>query len=118
MYSESEINRAKKRVKKKKDFYKHLQSYLAVNIIFFFVAGWSWRFPAMFWGIGIVSHYFSIWGMPGSGQGSTEWEEKEVERELKKMKKHKTGSSSSNPDIDEKLELKQMDPRYKDSDFV
>ncbi len=118
MYSESEIKQAKKRVKQKKEFFRHLQSYLAVNIVFLFVAGWSWRYPAMFWGIGLISHYFAVFGMPGSGKGGSEWEQAEVEKELKKMKKTKFNSPSSSMDIDEKLELKQMDRRYNDSDFV
>lgn len=118
MYSKSEIKQAKKRVKQKKGFLWHLQSYLVVNLVFLFVAGWGWRYPAMFWGIGLISHYFAIYGMPGSGQGGSDWEKEEMEKELRKIKKSTNGRPSSTMDIDEKLELKQMDRRYNDSDFV
>jgi hypothetical protein len=119
MYSDREIKEAKKRVKKKKDFYGHLMVYLAVNLVFLFITRGGWRFVSLFWGIGLASHFFSVFGIPGTGQGSDEWEQQEVEKELRKMKKRNQGPKVSNSkDLDEKLELRQMDRRYDDSDFV
>lgn len=120
MHSEEDIKKAKKRVKLKKGFYAHLQSYIAVNTVFLFVSGFSWRYVAMFWGIGLASHYFSVFGMPGTGQGGKDWESKELERELKKMGKNSPfkSKSSSSTDLDEKLDLKEIERRYNDTDFV
>ena len=120
MHSEEDIEKAKKRVKQKKGFYSHLQSYIVVNTVFLFVAGFSWRYTILFWGIGLASHYYSVFGMPGTGQGSKDWESKEIEKELKKMGKNKTYRSkpSKSADIDEKLDLKEIERRYNDTDFV
>jgi len=120
MNSEEDIEKAKKIVKKKKGFYSHLQAYIVVNTVFLFVAGFSWRYTILFWGIGLASHYYSVFGMPGTGQGSNDWESKELERELKKMDKNKryTSKPSDRVDLDEKLDLKEIERRYNDNDFV
>ena len=63
----------------------HIRDRLDVQRVM--VVVWLATFPAMFWGIGLISHYFAVFGMPGSGKGGSEWEQAEVEKELKKMKK-------------------------------
>ncbi len=117
---------AKKIVRKKKRFYRHLGSYLAVNTVMFLVVlfqegSLNWLVPASFWGIGLFIHYTSVFGFPGrKGLGGTEWEQREIVKEMHKMA----------PDIDfelpklkddEELELKEVKTIrniWNDSDLV
>ena len=114
---------AKKKVKAKKGFYGHLSSYLAVNTMMFIVVysngeGMDWAIPAFMWGMGLVIHYFSVFGLPGIGDfNGKEWEQKEISKELRKQ-----GYDINEYDIiDESLELPEMRrvPReVSDEDFV
>ncbi len=118
---------AKKIVKKKKGFYRHLGAYIAVNVVMFCViffqeGTFEWLFPASFWGIGLFIHYTSVFGFPGrSGLGGSEWEQREIEKEMKKL-----GASDDfdMPELidDDELELKEMKPiqkdKWNDSDLV
>lgn len=113
---------AKKRVRQKKRFYRHLSAYIMVNTVMFFVTffqgeGFGWLVPMMFWGIGLGTHYFSVFGFPGVGAyGSSEWEEKEIKKELEKR-----GYEMPNPAGDEELELKEfkeLREEYRDEDLV
>ena len=81
---------AKKRVKRKKGFYRHLAVYAIINTVMFFVVfldggTFEWLFPMAFWGIGLAIHYFGIFGLPGTGIGGTEWEARELSKEMDKM---------------------------------
>lgn len=75
---------ARKQARKEKEFYGHLATYLVVNAIFLTMnllsdPGNLWFFwPLLGWGIGIVSHATSVFGLPGLGQS---WEERRI-REL------------------------------------
>ena len=112
---------AKKRVKRKKGFYQHLAVYLVINTLFFCIVlfnggGFNWLYPASFWGIGLAIHYFGVFGLPGSERvGGTDWETKELRKELEKM----GGSFEDLPE--EELELKELKRQKKgwdDSDLV
>lgn len=82
---------ARKRVKEKKDFYKHLSTYMTMGLFFFALNmvtnPWNWWFywPMLGWGIGLTSHYFKVFGFPGTEGYSEQWEEKEIEREMRRM---------------------------------
>lgn len=110
---------AKKRVKLKKEFYHHLLSYLAVNIVMFFVVffnsgGFSWLMPACFWGIGLLSHYFKAFGFPGVGVfDSEEWEENEIKKEIAKQKRKYERILEV-----EELELRELSKNYRTEDLV
>ncbi len=112
---------AKRRVKRKKAFYKHLTFYLIVNGVFFFITlfntgTFNWLYPAAFWGIGLVSHYFSVFGLPGTDRvGGTDWEAKEIRKEIEKM-----GGTYEDlpPDELELKELKKQKQGWDDSDLV
>ena len=111
-----QYKKAKKIVNKKKGFYYHLLSYLAVNVFLLLVSEGD-SFPVVFaWGIGIVFHYFAVFGMPFTGVGSDEWKDREIQKEMKRLNKKE--GSKGNWNIDDHLELKELDERYKDSDFV
>lgn len=82
---------AKKQVKLKKGFYRHLASYIIIGI-FFFVMNMTtdpnelwFQFPMMAWGIGLAFHYLGVFGFPFIGALDSTWEAKEIERELEKM---------------------------------
>ena len=72
---------ARKQARKEKEFYGHLASYLVVNAFFAAVnlltdPGSIWFiFPMLGWGVGLVSHAASVFGLPGLGHS---WEERRV----------------------------------------
>ncbi len=109
---------ARRRVAEKAKFYKHLYFYLIFNGIFFIMALFRGRpfMPltvAIFWGIGVMFHYLKVFGIPGSGILSKEWEDREINKEIHRMK-----GESKDLSPDEKMELKELRKNYDDSDLV
>lgn len=96
--SNERYNIAYKKVKRIKGFYSHLQIYLIVNVIIiisnlnrdFFRGGaqdsglleWHTYSTALFWGIGLLAHGFSVFGRDIFF--SNEWEEKKIQKILDK----------------------------------
>ena len=83
---------AKRRVAKKKGFYKHLGIYIIVGLFFYAMNMvtdpndlWFF-FPLLPWGVGLGIHYLSVFGLPGTDILSKEWEEKQMEEELSRLK--------------------------------
>ncbi len=80
---------ARKRVKQKKGFFVHFAVYLSVGLFFFlmnlatFDGEWWFFFPLLPWGVGLGIHYLVTFGFPGSGVLSREWEDKEMQKELR-----------------------------------
>lgn len=122
MYSKDEIQMAKKKVKKKKEFYEHLMAYVTVNIGLLLLnlltsPGSLWfYFPMLGWGIGLMFHYVDVFGIPGFGMLDKDWEEREMESELRKMRN--LDSPQLPEEKEPELELKEMRKNYDDSDFV
>ena len=122
MYSKDEIKLAKKKVKKKKEFYEHLMAYVTVNIGLLLLnlltsPGRLWfYFPMLGWGIGLMFHYVDVFGIPGFGMLDKDWEEREMESELRKMRN--TNASKLTGGNESELELKELRKNYDDSDFV
>ena len=110
MEEQSTYQQARERVKKKKAFYQHLGVYIIVMGFLFalnmLTTPWvPWfLFPGLGWGVGLALHYFYLFGWPFSGAGSPEWEERQVEKEVKKLKRQ--SPSSPDPGEEERLELK------------
>ncbi len=128
MYSKDEVQAAKKRVKKKKEFYHHLVSYVSVNVFLIFLnlltsptELWFY-FPMMGWGIGLLFHYVDVFGIPGFGMLDREWEKREIDLELRKMKENSPArlEDGKSQELNEKeeMELKELRKNYNDSDFV
>ena len=131
MASDYHIRKAKKRVKAKKGFYFHFASY-AIVITFLFIMNRltspyeNWFiYPALSWGVGIAFHYIGVFGIPGIGTLSKDWEDQEIEKELRKMGQNqevlelpKRKKSRNELDMDDHLELKEMRKNYDDSEFV
>lgn len=139
--------KAKKKVKAKKEFYKHLSAYVSVisvlAIINIFTSPFHFWFiyPAMGWGIAIVFQYFDVFGIPGipsGGNPTQEWEEEEIEKEVNRMrrtKRYSTPPPSTDevvPELEEDIvpdppapedelelkEFKKLRKDWDDTDFV
>lgn len=116
----------RKRVKRKKNFYRHLGAYLIVVGGFYLlkiVAIWGpgphpHQIIGLFWGIGLAFHFFKIFGLPGVGTLDEKWEEEEFRKEIQQFYL-KTGYK---PEADqEELELpnlKRSGKYYRDEDLV
>ncbi|MBK9014910.1 MAG: 2TM domain-containing protein [Saprospiraceae bacterium] len=91
MHTEEEFLKAKKRVKAKKAFYQHLMSYAIVNLFLLALnlitsPGSLWFvFPMLGWGVGLAFHYVDVFGIPGFDILSKEWEERQLEQELRQQ---------------------------------
>ena len=111
MDTQDNYRRARKRVEEKKKFYKHLSTYVIMSGFFFVLnmvtspGAWWWYWPVLGWGIGIANQYFRVFGWPGSGIGSTEWEDQEMEKEMRRMEERQRPFV----DIDDHLELKELE---------
>jgi hypothetical protein len=127
MYTPDDIQKAKKRVKSKKDFYQHLMAFVIVNFFLFLLNMLTSPFtlwfvyPTLGWGVGLAFHYVEIFGVPGFNILSKEWEEKEIDSELRKMKadhyKAPKKPLSNEESLDE-LELKELRKNYDESELV
>ena len=116
--------KAKDRVKKKKEFREHLQAFIIVNLIMLGM-GWmfgfynAWLMVIFFWGIGLVFHYGDVYGIPGFGNDE-DWEAKEMERELQRMEKEEAGDEILGPDdiLDLETPVPEKAPKYNEEDLV
>lgn len=89
--SDQKLVNAKRKVKNMKGFYIHTAVYVFVNI--FIIAGcytdnpqsWNTSEPymtALFWGIGLLAHGFSVFGQ--NFIFGRDWEEKQIQTILNK----------------------------------
>ena len=81
MESDERYRRAKRRVRVLKGFYIHLATYIGVIALLLLIdfltgGGWWFYWPLLGWGIGIIAHAFTVFGIKGF-LGS-EWEEKKT----------------------------------------
>ncbi len=73
--------KARKQVRREREFYGHLASYLICNAFFVVLnlltsPGAIWFvFPMLGWGIGLAAHAASVFGLPGRGR---DWEARRV----------------------------------------
>ncbi|GIV31367.1 MAG: hypothetical protein KatS3mg029_0718 [Saprospiraceae bacterium] len=117
---------ARRRVQRKAKFYKHFYIYVTVVAIMFILTlfrGRPYAFlpVAFFWGIGLIFHYFKVFGIPGSGVLSEEWEEREMQKEYKRLQRllGKRQDPGAEPlTEEEELELRELQKRYDDSELV
>ncbi len=110
--SHQKYKEAKKRVKTKKEFYEHITVYAVMSVFFFMLnaltsfGDWWFYWPILGWGIGVLFHYFEVFGFPGIPEMSKEWEERQIQQELKKLEK-RNSSPGLEDDFDE-LELREI----------
>ncbi|MFN7118636.1 MAG: 2TM domain-containing protein, partial [Saprospiraceae bacterium] len=64
----NEYEKARKRVRARKEFYQHLTSYVVMGIFFFLLnavtsfGAWWFYWPLLGWGIGVLLPYFYVFG--------------------------------------------------------
>lgn len=119
--------KAQKRVQAKKRFYKHLGTYLVMGVFFFVLnfltspGAWWFYWPMLGWGIGVAMQYVNVFGFPGSGLGSPDWEERELEKEMRRLSPEDKRKAS---DMDDYLELREVEVKkepqsnYREDDLV
>jgi 2TM domain len=107
---------ARRQVKKKKAFYRHLSVYLVMGGFFYVLnmmtnPGHLWFYwPMLGWGLGLAMQYVTVFGIPGIVEEMDDnWEQKEIEKELKKMKNRANAPTRSTED--EQLELRKLEKR-------
>ncbi len=88
MDEQARYDRARKRVEELREFYRHLVTYLVVNAFLFALnkltsPGHDWFiWPLLGWGIGIVIHAASVFGIGRLwGEG---WEERKIQEIMDK----------------------------------
>lgn len=87
---ESKIHReARRQVRKKVRFFNHLKFFFIANIFLFLLRMGGVGFHLfgfiqfiLVWGLGILGHYIDVFGLPGNGLLSKDWEEREFEKEV------------------------------------
>ncbi|MCP2727637.1 2TM domain-containing protein [Limnofasciculus baicalensis] len=90
MESDEKYRRAKRRVAAIKGFYIHLIAYIAVITLLFFIdfltpGGWWFYWALLGWGIGIIAHALTIFGI--TGLFGSDWEEKKIAELMNKTNK-------------------------------
>ena len=82
---------ARERVNEKKGFYTHLAAYIVVNIMLILIwwftgHGFPWFiFPLGGWWIGLLFHCLGVFVF--SQHGTSDWERRQMEKEMEKIKK-------------------------------
>lgn len=121
------LRKAKKRVKQKKDFFTHAGVMIVVSIFLLFLSIFIGRqegrfmltemlIPIAAMALSVAIHYVSVWGIPGVGHIGDDWEAKELEKEYLRLKR--LSDTKKNLSDEEYLELRELELRYKDEDFV
>jgi len=114
--------KAKKRVKDKRRFYTHVISWAIMSVFFIllniFTSNFFWAiFPILGWGIMLAFHGIRVF----STVYGDVWEEREIEKEMEKLKRNENFRTQYQDDDYEKLSLKEIPKQAKgmrDSDFV
>ena len=121
MTEDIKYKEARKRVKRKKDFYEHLTTYIIISV--FLVAlnmitspGRYWfHWPVLGWGMAVLFNYLDVFGVPGIGPMDKEWEDKAIQEEMDKMDREDRPNSNkalpSPKKPKERLELPQLEKR-------
>ena len=91
MSEENLYNRAEKRVDEKIGFYRHLYSFIVVNVILLVInilfsrGEWWFYWVTFFWGIGLVSHFIKTFIV--FDKFDEKHRESMIEKEMEKMRK-------------------------------
>ncbi len=128
MTDPDKLKKAKQKVLMKKAWYYHLIIFFIINAILFFInaatGGPPWFFiPIISWALGgLLPHYLIAFGLPAFGILTTEWEQKQLDAELRKLEAKKGKKAlpdgASRDEMDERLELKELQKEYDDEDLV
>lgn len=132
MENEKIYQEATNKVKGKKGFFYHLFAYVCIigmlYAIMYFEANGNLLpiiIVALSWGIGIITHYFKTFGTEHLDIFgiSPDWEEKELEKEVEKLKRKRALRERIKEEKDrlddlERLDLKEMEKRPSDDEFL
>jgi len=112
--SNNNYEKAKKKVKQKKEFLEHLNTYAGVMVVLFVInvflargRGFWMIYPMMGWGVGLLIHYLSVFGFPGLRPIDDEWEEEEIQKEMERQQKQGNSHKSEMED-EETLDLPEI----------
>ncbi len=117
--TEKELYRkAKKKVRQKKGFYIHFGVYCLIVLLIYFINNHMdmdpfqyWIIPALAWGTGILAHFIGVFGLPWQHAGE-DWEEKETEKEMRKLERRQGFTPQRDEDNitvpEDRLELKEF----------
>lgn len=123
MYTdESRYREARKRMKIKQEFYRHLGTYFVMSLFFFLLnavtsfGNWWFYWPMLGWGLAVLFHYVDVFGIPGVEPMSSEWEERQIREEMKRLEAEegRPGRQRSRTD-EEQLELKPLERKKQDA---
>lgn len=132
MKDEDIYNKAAKKVKAKKGFFLHFIAYACIIGMLYAIMHFENNgeilpviIVGLSWGIGLASHYFTVFGtehLDILGINSN-WEEEELEKELKRLErkrelKERIRDEKNLHNDSESLELKEIEKRPLDDDFV
>lgn len=122
------LEQAKKNVEKKKGFYWHFAVYIACGVFFFLMNMVTMReeprlwffFPLLPWGIGLLIHYFGVFGIPGTKILTDGWEAEQLEKEIDKLKSQSSDFEPGQLDLEDfqKQKQKTKSTRWNDGDLV
>lgn len=132
------VRQARRKVRAKKWFFRHLSLYLVAGFFFFSMnvldndLGDPWfLYPVISWGTIVAFQYLLVFGLPFTKAGTSEWEEKEFARELAKRVPSQPAppvqqlvAETTRVDIDDHLELQEVGkeknptPIYRTDDLV
>lgn len=132
MNEEDIYEKAAKKVKAKKGFFYHLVAYAAIIGMLYTIMHFENNddllpviIVGLSWGIGLVSHYFTVFGTEHLDflNISSNWEEDELEKEIKKIKRKRELKEELKKEKGllndmERLELKEFEKKPLDDDFV
>ena len=91
MSEENLYSRAERRVDEKIGFYRHLYSFIVVNVILIIInilfsrGEWWFYWVTFFWGIGLVSHFIKTFIV--FDKFDEKHRESMIEKEMEKMRK-------------------------------
>ena len=121
--------KAAKKVKAKKSFFYHLITYVLVLAMLYAILYFENAsilpviIVGLSWGIAVAIHYFAAFGtehLDFLGVNAN-WEEEELQKEYQKLEREKMLKERAEEDLldeAERLELKQIQKRPLDDDFV
>ena len=121
--SSSYYERARKRVKKRREFYSNLISWILtcsfLLVINLKVSPWHlWVvYPFLGWGLSVAFQAYEVYGPTND-----DWEDREIEREMNRMNANRQRSSYDRPDQsgyeEDYLELREVEKKWDDRDLV
>lgn len=124
MTKNEDFKKAKERVENKKWYYLHLIIFCLGSALLFALnminsPGRIWFiYPVIGWAVGgLLTHFLTVFGLPTFGILNKEWEEREIEFELEKIRRERAIESflEEEESLDLNLEKEKTAQRLTDS---